>query len=377
MLTFLKNKLSRLSFLLLLLVLAACDPGTGTSTGTDSGPKTDTEVETGAAGREKTPYSADKNLVDPLAEEFFDFYTRQKPFPFNPKAVVAMDIREIHVRQYSDVDNDRLDRGLAEQDLEISRRFDFDFDEQGRIIRFRRLAFIVGEPADSAELTFSYLPSGLLAAIDIQTPDGDARATATYQQDQLSRFTDPLGFSTIYMYDKDDDLRYETRYNKAGATVVTIFGPEGAFPDDVALELQAQVFERSSEFVDYGPVRALLDVNAVEEEGGQAVRELDMGVSGSIVGRVRYEYGDAGEIKLRRFREEGENPEVEEKRYHYNPQGDLVKVVFNEQEPGIDGVTAIHEFDYDEQGRLVRRIHSKKVGLGSTEIDRIDFFSYN
>lgn len=367
----LKNKTLWLPLALALMLFAACtDTG-----GTTPDPQPDTDPQPTPSGRTEANYSPDNNLIDPFAEEFFDFYTRQVDFPFNEQAVQAMGIREMTVRQYTDIDNDSLSASSTEAGLELSKRFDFSFDAEGRLSAFKRLAFIVGDPADSAALSFSYFPSGLLESIDVNSPNGDVKVTATYNLDRISSYKDPGGFSTSYGYDDPQELRYETRANKAGSAMVRVFGASGHFTDDRAIDLQIEILQRISDFVDYDIASNLKNVIFIEEEEGKPQFELEMGGLESIRGRVRYEYKE-GVIHQRKYREEGENAEVEEKRYHYNEFGDLVKVVFNEQDPGIDGVTAIHEFEYDATGRWTKRIHSKKVGVGSTQIDRVDFVSY-
>lgn len=370
--THFRARLSAIAILATALFCFSCEPAAPSGEQPQTPPEIPPEIPT----REKGNYTPNRNLVAPLQTEYFDFYNRNRPFPFSREALAQMEITNMVMTQYTIGDNEILLESDGESGLIPARRVESAFNNNGAPLSMAYQSMIVGKVADSARLNFSYRADGKVEGINIETPDGNTTATYSFESDRLVRFENPGGLSVSYQQDTENGFDYETHYDKDGGGTVMVQGPVGSFTDEVCLELQEEILTRASSFVDYTHAPSLKEILFTEEEEGHPTRRVEMAALGEIKGSFAFTYRDEevlGLIQYNDFSKGGLNTET---RFTYNEYGDLTKVTFNENNPDANNLTLVQKFEYDDRGRLVKRIRSKKVGIGSLSLDRIDFINY-
>ncbi len=362
--------------LFLSLFLFNCDGGTTEPNG-NNGNNSTPEVE---EGRQKGAYNTEKNLLDPQRIEFFTYYNRQRLFPFNAKAIAKQKIQTINVQQFTVNENDSLKEDSPVEGLIASKTFQFSFDDQGRVTGFDRRAYILGDPADSTFLDYTYGEDGQPNALIVDGATGTSQGTYTYTEEGdkrvRTRYADPEGISVSYQQDGENNRTYETHFDKNGEGTVIVYGQKGSFPEGTREIVQEEILERTSAYVDYTSAPNLKEVMLIEIDENKPVQAIEFKELGFIRGIFTYNYNEDGTLHRIDFQGVDQGDLRTETRYHYDDFGDLVKVVFNEDNAAANNLTVVQSFQYDEDGRLTRRIRSKKVGVGSTKLDRIDVFGY-
>lgn len=366
--------LTAVSLFFLSLFLVSCEPAATN----DNSVIVENDKPPVVEGREKGPYSPIRNLIDPQRAEFFTYFNRQRPFPFNNSAVANMGISRMTIREYTANENDDLKADSPEEGLIAAKIFDFGFTEKGDMASFNRVASIMGDPVDSTSLIWVYGQNGEPQFINITSATGNTAAVFTYQEEEgvrkLSHYQDPAGISVRYISDPGNERIYETHYDANGGGTVRVYGPKGSFPESTALLVQEEILERASPFVDYGSAASLKEVMLIEGSQDKPLSVMEFADLETIRGTFSYVYNEEGE--LRRIDFVGKDGVKTESRYHYNDFGDLAKITFNEDNPDAGNLTIVQDFQYDEDGRLTRRIRFKKVGIGSLALDRVDIVSY-
>ena len=367
--------------LFVVLFLSACEGGTETDH-SNNGNDTLPPVE---EGRPEGTYDVSRNLLDPQNVEFFQFYNRQRAYPFNSNVVKNRGIRSMAISQYTANENDSLKADTPAEGLIASKTFDFTFNAEGKVLTFDSRAYILGDPADSTFLSYQYGDDGQPQVLNITSATGKTAGVYTYDQMvdtedeldkvQLGHYQDPEGISVRYLYDPAGNRRYETHYDKNGEGTVIVYGNDQRFEGSVGMELQEQILERTSTFVDYGSAPNLKEVMLIEVLENKPQRIIEFQELGEIKGTFTYNYNEDGSLHRIDYADDGGGTKTET-RFHYNEFGDVSKVVFNEDNPDAGNLTSIQEFEYDKEGRLIRRIRSKKVGVGSVSLDRIDVVTY-
>lgn len=357
------------------VLLFSCEPADNSGNTNNNGPDTIPVVD----GREKGDYSSFRSLIDPQKAEFFSFYNRQRPFPFNNQAIASMGITRMIVRQYTVNENDSLKEDSPEEGLIAAKTYDFGFNDEGAMASFNRVASILGDPVDSTSLVWVYGENGQPDFINISSATGKTAAVFSYEEDEgvrkISHYQDPEGTSVRYLSDPGNERDYETYYDASGGGTVMVYGPQGSFPLETGKILQEEILERTSPFVDYGAASSLKEVLLIERDGRKPTKIIEFADLGSVRGTFTYSYPEEGVLGKIEF--VGENGVKTETRFSYNDFGDLAKITFNEDNPDAGNLTVVQEFQYDKDGRWTRRIRSKKVGIGSLALDRVDIVTYN
>lgn len=363
-------------FFLLTIFLFSCEGGSGTTDPIDNGGGDSIPV---VEGRPKGDYQPHKNMIDPQRVEFFSLFTRQAEFPFNNEALVAMGISRMVIRQYTANENDLLEENSTEEELIAAKVFDFGFNQTGGMASYKRVASILGDPADSTSLSWVYGEDRKPDFVNIVSATGKTAGIYSYTEIEgkrkVNQYQDPEGISIVFQEDETTGRNYETHYDASGGGFVTVYGPEGSFSDQEVQILHEEILERASPFVDYGSAGSLKKVLLIEGEKDHPLKMMELAELGSREGTSTYLYTDKG--ILRRIDFKGESGLKTETRFTYNEFGDLMKISFNEDNPDAGNLTVVQKFQYDEKGRFIRRIRTKKVGLGSLDLDRIDIVSYD
>jgi|GEM_PF-4481949 len=354
------------------LFCLSCEPAAPSG----ESPKTPQEDPPVTSPREKGNYAPNRNLVMPLRTEYFDFYNRNRSFPFNGEALAQMEITSMVMTQYTVGDNEVLLESDDENGLIPARSVESVFNDQGEPLSMTYQSMVVGEVADSARLSFRYRENGKIKSIDIETPDGNSTASYTFDLDRLVHFENPDGISINHQQDLENGFDYETHYDKDGGGTVLVQGPVGSFTDEVCLELQEEILTRASSFVDYTHAPSLKEILFTEDKEGHPIRRVEMAALGEIKGTFDFSYREKGVLGMIKYDDSPLGGLKTETRFTYNEFGDLTKVTFNENNPDANNLTLVQKFEYDDRGRVVKRIRSKKVGIGSLRLERIDFISY-
>lgn len=349
--------------------------GIATETGVGGSATDESEIPGETSGQASRRYDADQNQLTPEKHEFFEFYTRQKPFPFNANAIKSSGIRQAEVRQYTSVDNDFLEEDTPEEELELSRRFRFRFDNAGQVDHFERLALVVGDPLDSARMEFTYTDGGELSAVFGVSVLGPIDGKAEFAEGRIVEWNESAALSISYRYDEEGNQVYETRYTGNGNAIVVVKSKKD-LGEESMLEIVDDILARESPFVNYAVAPNLNQVYFEVESAGKIVTTYEFGGRGRMEGVHRYSY-DQEALAHDKFTEKGESGRQTTRNYHYTSQGDLEKVVFNEVDPGQTGLSSAHHFFYDENGRWIKRVFSSNMPTGNPRVERVDFVKYS
>jgi YD repeat-containing protein len=370
---------------ILFLSFGGCaDPGSnpGTNPGT-GGHVTDSTVQPGpATGGKSHPYSERDNLLDPNHIEFLSDPDRSLPQPFNAPFVQANNIRRITFSHYNAADN-TLDESNTEAQLESSGSKTYEFDEEGRLLRWVNNRLMDGTSLQNISVTNSY---NSFSNLSEQNVTGNISAkeisgTTTFSYDATARITsrvDPIGVSKFYGYDLENAHIYELQSTPGGGNSVHVTGKPGDFPNATCLSLQDEILSLGSPFVPYAKAPGIVrNVFFYEKSGRKTVRQVNMGKNGEIDGEIVNTYNSFANLENSRLNWEDAGALFKsEKVLRYLPSNDPDRVVVKQLRQQGESKTTVYHFTFGPEGRLEKMIESTKVDNDPEVIESIDFVRY-
>lgn len=377
-----KMKRSSPLFLIAMLALLGCDPGTG---GT---PKPDDQAPPKPADKGR-PWAADQNLFDPNLLEGLPDPLSIYTWPFSEPFIKKSRVRSIEARGYSDADNPGLATATGEEGLVLGSRRQFSFDEEGRLADLVEERYLGDEaPATVFHAKWTRDASGKPQSLLLEETAGTSRKSHTlrftYGSDgRVSAAEDRRWTSSYYGYDDARQHTYVLQGQAEGAAhAVWVIGKKGDFPDTAAMALAATIRAKESPFVQYAKAAGrLTEVNFVERDGRMPVRELHTTAKGNgdvvVEDRVKRQFQDDGSVASSSLNWDVENANIKvQTKYHYTPTGDLTEVFHQSQRFNQSARNRIDRYSYSPDGMLVQHRRLERDGQDPEETTLMEFFTF-